>query len=58
MYRSLRAYIAGPTAELLGQFTAGDVETTVRTLQAITARAAEGLAVSNETSDGDPDPST
>ena len=58
MHGSLRAYIAGPTAELLGQFPAGDVETTMRTLQAITARAAEGLAVSNETSDGDPDPST
>jgi hypothetical protein len=43
MYRSLREYIAGPTAQLLCQFDAGDIDTTVRTLQAITARAAEGL---------------
>lgn len=58
MHRSLREYIAGPTAELLGHFAPEDVETTIRTLQAITARAADGLAVSNETSDGDPGPST
>jgi DNA-binding MarR family transcriptional regulator len=44
MFRSLREYIAGPTAELLGQFDADDIDTTVRTLQAITERAAEGLA--------------
>jgi hypothetical protein len=43
-YRSLREYIAGPTAQLLGQFPAGDVETTMRTLQAITERAAAELA--------------
>jgi DNA-binding MarR family transcriptional regulator len=43
LFRSLRDYIAGPTAELLGQFDADDIDTTVRTLQAITARAAEGL---------------
>ncbi len=41
LHRSLREYIAGPTAQLLGQFDARDVETTVRTLQAITHRAAE-----------------
>jgi DNA-binding MarR family transcriptional regulator len=44
LFRSLRDYIAGPTAELLGQFDADDIDTTIRTLQAITARAAEGLA--------------
>jgi DNA-binding MarR family transcriptional regulator len=45
LHRSLREYIAGPTAQLLGQFDAEDVATTVRTLQAITERAAEELAV-------------
>jgi DNA-binding MarR family transcriptional regulator len=44
LHRSLREYIAGPTARLLGQFDRDDIETTVRTLQAITARAEEGLA--------------
>jgi DNA-binding MarR family transcriptional regulator len=44
LHRSLREYIAGPTARLLGQFDLDDIETTVRTLQAITARAAEGLS--------------
>jgi DNA-binding MarR family transcriptional regulator len=39
LHRSLREYIAGPTAQLLGQFDAEDVETTIRTLQAITERA-------------------
>jgi DNA-binding MarR family transcriptional regulator len=39
LHRSLREYIAGPTARLLGQFPAEDVETTMRTLQAITERA-------------------
>ena len=39
LHRSLQAHIAGPTAELLGQFALADVETTVRTLQAVTARA-------------------
>jgi DNA-binding MarR family transcriptional regulator len=43
LFRSLRDYIAGPTAALLGQFDADDIDTTIRTLQAITARAAEGL---------------
>jgi hypothetical protein len=45
LYRSLRDYIAGPTAELLGQFDADEVQTTIRTLQAIAERAAEELAV-------------
>jgi DNA-binding MarR family transcriptional regulator len=39
LYRSLREYIAGPTANLLSQFDVADVETTVRTLQAIADRA-------------------
>ena len=43
LHRSLREYISGLTAELLGQFEIEDVETTVRTLQAIT-RAAEQRA--------------
>jgi DNA-binding MarR family transcriptional regulator len=43
LHRSLREYIAGPTAQLLGQFDSGDVETTIRTLQAITERAEEEL---------------
>jgi DNA-binding MarR family transcriptional regulator len=41
LHRSLREYIAGPTARLLSQFDIHDIETTVRTLQAITKRAAE-----------------
>jgi DNA-binding MarR family transcriptional regulator len=44
LHRSLREYIAGPTARLLGQFDLDDIETTVRTLKAITERAAEGLS--------------
>jgi DNA-binding MarR family transcriptional regulator len=47
LHRSLREYIAGPTAELLGQFDADDIETTTRTLQAITERAAERLRVAS-----------
>jgi hypothetical protein len=45
LHRSLRDYIAGPTVRLLSQFDIDDVETTVRTLQAITARAEEELTV-------------
>jgi DNA-binding MarR family transcriptional regulator len=41
LHRSLREYIAGPTTRLLSQFDLPDIETTVRTLQAITQRAAE-----------------
>ncbi len=44
LYRSLREYVGAPTARLLGQFDPGDIETTVRTLQAITRRAAEEAA--------------
>jgi len=39
LHRSLREYIAAPTARLLGEFDVRDIETTVRTLQAITKRA-------------------
>jgi hypothetical protein len=38
-YQSLREYINGPSVQLLSQFDVADIETTVRTLQAITARA-------------------
>ena len=41
LHRSLREYIAGPTTRLLSQFDVHDIETTVRTVQAITERAAE-----------------
>ena len=47
LYRSLRKYIGGPTAELLSQFDVADVETTVRTLQAIAERAREELDVAS-----------
>ena len=45
LHRSLREYISGPSTDLLSQFELGDVETTVRTLQAITKRAAESPAL-------------
>jgi DNA-binding MarR family transcriptional regulator len=45
VHRSLRESIAGPRNELLSQFDAEDIETTMRTLQAITAQAEEQLAV-------------
>jgi DNA-binding MarR family transcriptional regulator len=41
LHRSLHEYVAGPAARLLSQFDLHDIETTVRTLQAITKRAAE-----------------
>jgi hypothetical protein len=41
MHRSLREYIAGPTIRLLSQFDIQDIETTVRTVQAITRLAEE-----------------
>jgi DNA-binding MarR family transcriptional regulator len=47
LHRSLREYIAGPTARLLGQFDPDEVETTIRTLGAITERAEEELAIAN-----------
>jgi DNA-binding MarR family transcriptional regulator len=45
VHRGLRESIAGPRNQLLSQFDVEDIETTVRTLQAITARAEEQLAV-------------
>jgi DNA-binding MarR family transcriptional regulator len=50
LYRSLRDYIAIPTAQLLSQFDTDDINTTVRTLQAITQRAADGLATASQPS--------
>jgi len=47
LHRSLRDYIAGPTVRLLGQFDIDDIETTVRTLHAITKQAEEELTVAN-----------
>jgi DNA-binding MarR family transcriptional regulator len=44
LHRSLREYIAGPTARLLGQFDIADIETTVRTLQGVTKLAASESA--------------
>jgi DNA-binding MarR family transcriptional regulator len=44
LHRGLREHIAAPTARLLGRFPAEDIETTMRTLQAITERAEEELA--------------
>jgi hypothetical protein len=38
-YQSLREYISGPAGQLLSQFDINDIETTVRTLQAVTAKA-------------------
>jgi DNA-binding MarR family transcriptional regulator len=43
-HRRLREYVTGPTVRLLSQFDPGDVETTIRTLQAITKRAEEEAA--------------
>ena len=45
LHRSLREYIAGPRNQLLSQFDVDDVQTTIRTLQAITARAEQELAL-------------
>ena len=45
LHRSLRESIAGPRNQLLSQFDVDDVETTIRTLQAITERAKEQLTV-------------
>jgi DNA-binding MarR family transcriptional regulator len=44
LFEGLRDYVLGATAELLGRLDPGDVETTVRTLKAITRRAQEGAA--------------
>jgi hypothetical protein len=45
LHLSLREYISGPTTVLLSQFELEDVETTVRTLQAITKRATESASL-------------
>ncbi len=42
LYASLSEGVLGATNELLGQFAPGDIETTIRTLQAVTERAAAG----------------
>jgi DNA-binding MarR family transcriptional regulator len=47
----LREYISAASVRLLSQFDVDDIETTVRTLQAITARAAEESQI-NVTSSG------
>jgi DNA-binding MarR family transcriptional regulator len=46
LHRSLREYVGAPAARLLSQFDLDDIETTVRTVQAITKRAAEETAAS------------
>jgi DNA-binding MarR family transcriptional regulator len=40
-FAELRQYVMAPTVRLLGQFDLDDVETTIRTLREITARARE-----------------
>jgi hypothetical protein len=47
LHRSLRDYIAEPRTRLLSQFDVDDIDTTVRTLQAITERATEQLSVAS-----------
>jgi Mn-dependent DtxR family transcriptional regulator len=47
LHRSLRESIAGPRNQLLSQFDVDDIDTTVRTLQAITERATEQLSVAS-----------
>jgi|SRR4051812_20966533 DNA-binding MarR family transcriptional regulator len=42
LHRSLRDYVAVPRQRLLSEFDEADVETTIRTLQAITERALAG----------------
>lgn len=44
LHRSLSEYIAAPRIRLLSQFSIDDVDTTVRTMQAIADRAAEEMA--------------
>ena len=47
LYHSLSEYVTGSAVQLLSQFDAHDVETTIRTLQAITKRAAEEAAAAS-----------
>jgi DNA-binding MarR family transcriptional regulator len=42
LFSELREYIAEPTSRLLNSFDRNDIETTVRTLKALTVLAAEG----------------
>jgi DNA-binding MarR family transcriptional regulator len=42
LFENLRDHVLGATRNLLGEFDLRDVETTVRTLKAITRRAKEG----------------
>ena len=44
LYGSLSEYVTGSAAQLLSQFDVRDIETTVRTLQAITKQAEEAAA--------------
>jgi DNA-binding MarR family transcriptional regulator len=44
LHRSLSEYVAVPRVRLLSQFSPDDIDTTVRTLQAIAERAAEETA--------------
>jgi hypothetical protein len=44
LHRSLSEYIAAPRLRLLSEFSMDDIETTVRTMQAIADRAAEQAA--------------
>jgi DNA-binding MarR family transcriptional regulator len=51
LFESLQDYVLGATADLLGEFDQRDIETTVRTLKAITQRSqerAESAALSRE----------
>lgn len=41
LHRSLREHVLRPTTRLLSQFDINDIETTIRTMQAITKRAEE-----------------
>jgi hypothetical protein len=43
-FSDLQEYVSEATAELLGEFELDDIDTTVRTLRAITERAAEDLS--------------
>jgi DNA-binding MarR family transcriptional regulator len=43
VYAGLREYVSRPAIELLGRFDVADIDTTVRTLQAITRLAADDL---------------
>jgi DNA-binding MarR family transcriptional regulator len=48
LYRRLREHVLAGTARLLGQFDIRDIETTVRTMRAITQRAAEEQATEGQ----------